>query len=96
MASNLVLIVFNIADGTAGGIITIYVNGTEETSFATDDTANVAQNEDSEMNLSSRVIRLGYGNEDDYAFEIGKSIELIKFISRVFNISTMLNPPPNK
>ena len=62
------LIVFNSADGTAGDRMRIYVNGTEETSFATDDTANVAQNEDSEMNLSSRVIRLGYGNEDDYAF----------------------------
>ena len=62
------LIVFNSADGTAGDRMRIYVNGTEETSFVTDDTANVAQNEDSEMNLSSRVIRLGYGNEDDYAF----------------------------
>ena len=54
----------------------IYVNGTEETSFATDDTANVAQNEDSEMNLSSRVIRLGYGNEDDYAFGGGGGMVL--------------------
>ena len=57
-----ILAVFDSGNGTAGNRMRLYVNGTEETSFATD--ANPDQNESSWFNYQDKKVHLGYDTGD--------------------------------
>ena len=57
-----ILAIFDSGNGTAGNRMRLYVNGTEETSFATD--ANPDQNEDSWFNYQDKKVHLGYDTGD--------------------------------